>query len=239
MTMFCRQLFLSFLLLVLLGFPQNSYGFTVLIDDNAEPDVEVITNPHDKRDFDGSGCHQPVSTTMTQQLLEPYYLITVPMITQPDTFQEVTEVKIMSVSVPVYRMKQPARLSSAQHSFQLILVKELGHGAAPLVQEVPVDMRYAKDSWFPGFYWTPIVIPTMSSSSECNDIDQQQQQQWQHVGWKFTSLGGGDNTNNDNSGGFTHFYALMVNVEEKEQKQGIRVGGFQAPGWMVARILTK
>jgi len=58
--------------------------------------------------------------------------------------------------------------------------------------------------------------------------------QWQHIGWKFTSLDG----NNKENGKLPHFYALLVKMNEKESTQGIRIGGFKAPGWMVGAVLA-
>jgi hypothetical protein len=66
----------------------------------------------------------------------------------------------------------------------------------------------------------------MTTSNSCDG--------WQHVGWKFTSLN--DNNNNYNPAAIDHFYALMVELEQKEKVQGLKVGGFKAPGWMIAAI---
>ena len=132
-----------------------------------------------------------------------------------------TYAKVLTVPVPVYSMKQPARLSEAQLEFQLVLVKELGQSTG--IQEVPFPMEKAMDSWFPGYYWAPLVL----SCGENNN-------NWQHVGWKFTAL----HDNGGNSNRFSHFYALIVQIDTKKQAQALRIGGFKAPGWMVAAVLS-
>lgn len=173
-----------------------------------EKEIEVIPNPHG-----GSAC----AARRLDGFLEPYHLITKPITTQPDTFQELEFRKIMSVPIPVYRMKQPARLSEAQLEFQLVLVKDLAKAGRALIHESPVAKERAMDSWYPGYYWTPLVMTCTEGA-------------WQHVGWKFTSV-------NENQG-LPYFYALMVNIGEDETTQGVRVGGFKAPGWMVTAVIS-
>ena len=175
-----------------------------------EKEIEVIPNPH------GHAC----ASRRLDTLLEPYQLLTTPLATQGDTFRELVYRKVFSVPIPVYRMKQPLRLSASQLEFQLVLVKDLAHDAKGLIRETPVEQERAVDSWFPGYYWTPRVMACAVSNEG-----------WQHVGWKFTAL-------QDNKG-LSQFYALMVTMgEEEESAQGILVGGFKAAGWMVNAVMS-
>ncbi|CAB9501253.1 expressed unknown protein [Seminavis robusta] len=207
MTMF--KLF--FLVLSVLLLLTTSDGFLVSVAD--EQDIEVVSNPHSP-----DTC---VAGAFLDALLEPYHLIVKPMLTQMDTFQELSYAKVLTVPVPIYTMKQPARLSAAQLQFQLVLVKDVSAGTLNLIYEVPVPMEQAKDSWFPGYYWTPII---MGCSKD---------QGYNHVGWKFTKLEQNNSENDIHHDMLPHFYALMVKVDNKEKTEGLRVGGFKAPGWMV------
>jgi hypothetical protein len=191
-----------FFLAVLLFLPIVNALFSL-----KERDIEVIPNPH------GQAC----SSRSLDGLLEPYHLITKPITTQADTFQELVYRKVMSVPIPIYRMKQPERLSGAQLEFQLVLVKDLARAGKALIHETPVEREQAMDSWFPGYYWTPLVMA-------CSEAG------WQHVGWKFTAVQGSQT--------LQHFYALMVHMDEEESTQGIRIGGFKAPGWMVTAVMS-
>lgn len=175
-----------------------------------EKEIEVIPNPH------GAACS---ASRSLEGLMEPYHLIAKPLMTQEDTFQELIYRKVLSVPIPVYRMKQPERLSQAQLSFQLVLVKDLAKAGKELIHETPVERERAMDSWFPGYYWTPLVMG-------CGDDGN-----WQHVGWKFTAV-------SDNAS-LAQFYALMVHIDEEDETvQGIRIGGFRAPGWMINAIVS-
>jgi hypothetical protein len=176
-----------------------------------EKEIEVIPNPH------AAGASACAAGRSLDGLLEPYHLITKPMATQPDTFQELAFRKVLTVPVPVYRMKQPVRLSEAQLEFQLVLVKDLAKAGKASIRESPVDKERAMDSWFPGYYWTPLVMTCTEGA-------------WQHVGWKFTAL--------NESQDLPHFYALMVSIDEEEKTNGVRIGGFKAPGWMVTAIIS-
>ena len=115
------------------------------------------------------------------------------MTTQVDTFQEITYAKVLSVSVPIYRMKQPHRLSSAEYGFSLVLVRDLATHVNVL--ETPVKREQALDSWFVGYMWAPIVYRCSNNS----DL---------HIGWKFT-----------NDSGNEFFYALIIDMN-KRQKTG-------------------
>jgi hypothetical protein len=175
-----------------------------------EIEIEVIPNPH----------AQACASRRLDGLWEPYHLITKPLPTQEDTFRELVYRKVLTVPVPVYRFKQPARLSPSQLEFQIVLVKDLSHAARAVIHESPVELERAMDSWFLGYFWTPLVM-------SCGDED------WQHVGWKFTAL------EDNHALSPQHFYALMVNMDEKDEStQGIRIGGFKAPGWMVTAIIS-
>ena len=61
-----------------------------------------------------------------------------------------------------------------------------------------------------------------------------------NVGWKFTAVPERyqqhDGINNKQN--LPHFYALMVQLDETKTKEGVRVGGFKAPGWMVGAVLN-
>lgn len=174
-----------------------------------EQEVEVVPNPH------AAACQ----SRRLDGFLEPAHLIIKPMPTQKDTFQELVYHKVLTVPVPVYRMKQPERLSSSELQFQLILVKDLAKAGKTLIHESPVEPERAMDSWFLGYYWTPLL-------TRCGD------ESWQHVGWRFTAL------RPDQSESLTEFYALMVQIDEQESVQGIRIGGFKATRWMVDAIMS-
>ena len=193
-----RQVSSTVTLLLLAVLACHSNAFVVPVAE--EQEIEVIPNPHAHK---GGAC----SGEPLEQLLEPNQLILSPMVTQADTFQELTYAKVLTVPVPVYAMKQPARLSEAQLPFQLVLVKELSARASN-IHQVSVPIEQARDSWFPGYYWSPLVMQCGADS-------------WQHVGWKFTSL-------NQASTDYNSFYALIVQVDKKQQEQGIRIGELQS-----------
>lgn len=153
-----------------------------------EKEIDVIPNPHDDANQEVTSC-----SASLQLLMQPHYLITKPMTTQVDTFQEITHAKVLSVSVPIYRMKQPHRLSSAEYGFSLVLVRDLATHVN--VHETPVKREQALDSWFVGYMWAPIVYRCSNNS----DL---------HIGWKFT-----------NDSGNEFFYALLVDIN-KRQKTG-------------------
>ena len=172
--------------------------------------IQVIENPHGNQQ-EACAFHR------LDGLLEPYHLLTKPLPTQQDTFRELVFRKVFSVQVPIYRMKQPERLSASQFQFQLVLVRDLAARGMDLIHETPVDSNQAVDSWFAGYYWTPIVM----------DCDEESH----HVGWKFTAL--------QDSSTLPHFYALMVNiVEEEGTLNGVFVGGLKTAGWMANKIVA-
>lgn len=198
---------LKFLFVVLLLLP-----FSSALRALDEKEIEVIPNPH--------GHDNACTSRRLDSLLEPYQLLTKPLATQDDTFRELVYRKVYTVPIPVYRMKQPLRLSASQLEFQLVLVKDLSRDAKGTIHETPVERERAVDSWFPGYYWTPLVMACGAANEG-----------WQHVGWKFTAL--------QENQGLPQFYALMVNIgEEEESTQGILVGGLKAPGWIVNAVMS-
>ena len=123
-----------------------------------DADFEVISNPHVCRfSNDQESCTISSSSSLATLLLEPYYLMRNVVETQADTFQDVEFRKLWGVPIPIYHMKQPKRLSTAELDFQLILVKDLPKAGHALIHQVPVEAQKARDSWFPGYEWNPIV----------------------------------------------------------------------------------
>jgi hypothetical protein len=214
-TMTIMSLSFRFLLLALLAINVESFFTSV-----EEKEIDVIPNPYDHSDAVKS-C-----PTRLDWLLEPYNLITKPLTTQADTFQGLSYAKVLTVPVPVYSMKQPARISASELQFQLVLVNQVSMAAATNLHEIPVDPEAAKDSWFPGYSWAPLVM-SCGGGGDSDEIASG----YQHVGWKFTAL--------SSDSAMPSFYALMVQFEEKNEiTEGIRLGGFKAPGWMVMGIIS-
>lgn len=189
---------LSFFLILAIQFINGLYSLE-------DKEIEVIPNPHDH------AC-----SSNLESLLEPYHLITKPLHTQRDTFLELIYRKILSVPIPIYRMKQPLRISTAELEFSLILVKDLTKSGKTQIQEMPVDRDSSLDSWFIGYSWTPLAMG-------CGNVEGG----YQHVGWKFTAIGG-----EGQQQALSCFYALMVNYHDKEGglENMIRIGGFRIPG---------
>jgi hypothetical protein len=204
-----------FLLLALLSINVESFFASA-----EEKEIDVIPNPHDHSEAVKS-C-----PTRLDWLLEPYNLITKPLTTQADTFQGLSYAKVLTVPVPVYSMKQPARISASELQFQLVLVNQVSVAATSFLHEIPVDPEAAKDSWFLGYSWEPLVM-TCGGGADINEPASG----YQHVGWKFTAL--------TSDSAMPSFYALMVQFEEKNEiTEGIRLGGFKAPGWMATGIIS-
>ena len=173
-----------------------------------EKEIEVATNPHVPLQ---DAATEPGCTV--QHLLSPHLLITNTLPTQQDTFLRIRNAKVFTQPVPVYSMQQPARLNPGQLQFDIVLVRDLASHSN--VYETPVSPHASTDSWFPGYSWTPIVHYCSS-----------QEGGYKHVGWKFVGSSG------------DKFYALLVNVDERRQKNPIAVGGFKAANWMM-NALTK
>eukprot|EP00586_Coscinodiscus_wailesii_P013918 CAMPEP_0172498524 /NCGR_PEP_ID=MMETSP1066-20121228/113486_1 /TAXON_ID=671091 /ORGANISM="Coscinodiscus wailesii, Strain CCMP2513" /LENGTH=229 /DNA_ID=CAMNT_0013271821 /DNA_START=85 /DNA_END=774 /DNA_ORIENTATION=- len=196
-----------------------------------QSDVEVISNPHDISEKNTNGnngiCASDDTSSSCQPhlLLAPHFIITKPKVTQPDTLESISHHKILSVPVPIYKFRQPARLSSLQLPFNLILVKDIPVDGQSSIVEVPVDLMESSDSWFPGYRWIPIMCTEQCPGEEI------------HVGWKFQSLiDDGD-----------YFYALIVQIKKKERDDAGVVGivdrvadiltvGVRAPEWMIDSI---
>ena len=205
----------------------------LLRSDPNEKEFEIIPNPHyrpsfpsrEKQNIDptiDSSSKICIEGSSLDSFLEPYYLIRQPMVTQEDTFQEMVYAKVLGVPVPTYVMKQPERLSQAQLGFQMILVKDLSVSGKSQIRTAAVeDMEKAKDSWFPGYYWTPLYLP-------CGDAEGETL----HVGWKFTAYGTKDPS-------LPFFYALMVRLDPKRKGQEASkqtIAGFRAPGWIRSQL---
>jgi len=153
------------------------------------------------------------------------------MVTQPDSLIEVTTRKVLSVPVPVYHFRQPARISAAELPFKIVLVSDIDTAPSNSLHAIPVDPAVAVDSWFVGYSWAPVIYSAGCGSS--GPV---------HVGWKFTN----------NSRGGEFFYALIVDAQDEEKTAALRVGvgalgeaiadsltiGTRAPGWMID-LLTR
>jgi len=193
-----------------------------------EKEVEaIVPNPYAaggsvKNDDGNSAAVCP--TTLDWIVFEPYYIITTPIPTQIDTFEGIEYAKIMDTTLPVYHVHQPDRLNPAQLGFRLILVKELKGGELLSgIRAVDVDPNQARDSWFPGYSWSPLIM-------SCGAAGEQQQ----HVGWKFTAT-----TTSAGTTTLPYFYALMVEVGNKKKNvfESIRLGGFpRAAGAWLGKI---
>ena len=159
-----------------------------------------ISNPHSSsKTSAAAACMCPA------QLINPHEIIAVaPGKIQSDTFLALETAKVNGgVSVPLYNFRQPARLSSLQLPFKILLVNKVGAGAVAL----PVHMKQAQDSWFEGYFWDVLVC-----ESSCNDsVSDSDSSGVTHIGWKFNSI-----TNPSES-----FYALIVRTnEDTTQRSG-------------------
>ena len=217
---------------------QDNLAFVVSVADDQE--IEVISNPHAKN-FEASQAEG--DNPLLDHLLEPYQLIVTPLAIQADTFQELKYDKVLTVPVPIYKMKQPARISTNELEFQMVLVKDLGKKAACKIQAVPHPMTQTIDSWFPEYYWAPLVMSCdENTSTKDATTTANTEEDWKHVGWKFTQVPPTSNEtladgNSSNSNDLLHSYALLVQIDETKKKEGVRLGGVKAPGW-TARTIT-
>jgi len=198
-----------------------------------ESEVEVIPNPHAKTlqterassdtADSSSGLECSASTCTPSLLLSPHRIIRRVLSTQSDTLVGIEWKKVLGVPVPVYQFRQPARLSTSQLPFKLILVSNIDNCNG--LSEIPTDPVRASDSWFLGYRWTPVVC------SSCEGHV--------HVGWKFVNPSGPE-------GDF--FFALIVEALGRRNGEGIIVGtfgekifrtvevGVRAPGWMISSL---
>lgn len=194
-----------------------------------ESEVRVISNPHEVCDGskEGAACSSLFGAAASCDpalLLSPHRILRTPMATQTDTLVKISYKKVLSVPVPVYHFRQPARLSPRALPFRLVLVSDIDSAAArDALRAVPVDPAAAADSWFPGYAWAPVVYAGCDGPV--------------HVGWKFS-----------NQGGF--FYALIVDAKD-DAKDSVLSGvgalgeaiaesftiGMRAPAWMI-EVLT-
>lgn len=190
-------------------------------DSSEEEEIDVIPNPFQ---------NQTTCATMVDFFVESQYLLTKPLVTQKDTFQDLGYAKIMNVPVPVYRMKQPERIAKAQLEFELILVQELSEYGLSSIREVPVNFEQAKDSWFPGYFWSPLVMDCPGEKVVQVEGEISHESASQHVGWKFEAWG----YKREDPSAVPHFYALMVRTETKKKllEERVYLAGFKAPGWM-------
>jgi hypothetical protein len=167
-----------------------------------EKEIEVIPNPHARELKEVTTCGSSL-----QNLLQPHLIVTQPKLTQEGSLEEIFHAKVFTVPVPIYRMKQPYRISTAELQFDLVLVRDIP--AKESIRFASVDPVKSKDSWFPGFSWTPIVHQCAGD--------------YQHVGWKFEA----------DSGDF--FYALLVQVDPRK-KEYVVIESLPAANWMIAAI---
>jgi hypothetical protein len=206
---------------------------------DGETEVEITANPHDHNSTLSSAsssssssswghCSSTNCVSNLQNLLDPAKIVMHVLKTQKDTLKEIEMVTLSKSSssssssssnirtIPIYTFQQPDRISTRQLPFQLLLVTELTITAPHGI--TTVDQKTASDSWFPGYYWSVVVVCDCASFT------------FQHVGWKFTS--------EQDSYEESSFYALIVHLDKKETQQ-VRVFGMQAPGWMLTNMLEQ
>ena len=209
--------------------------------------MKVVPNPHGSGSGGGGRAEDEEESTAPlaaasasssscdpSLLLSPHRIVRRPMATQADTLVEIATRRVLSAPVPVYRFRQPARLSAAELPFQLVLASGVDGAAAGSLRSVPVDPASAADSWFPGYSWSPLVYEDGGCDGPV------------HVGWKFSS----NDDNSAPSGEREFFYALIVaDAREGERSyslgvvgalgeavlEGLRVGT-RAPAWMLDAI---
>jgi hypothetical protein len=210
---------------------------------DGETEVEITANPHDDHNSTLSSasslssswghCSSTNCVSNLQNLLDPANIFMHVLKTQTDTLKEIEMITLSKSSssdsdirtIPIYTFQQPNRISTRQLPFQLLLVTELTapHGITT------VDQKTASDSWFPGYYWSVVVVCDCASFT------------FQHVGWKFTSSLATTTTTTTSVAGQDYeesFYALIVHLDKKETQQ-VRVFGMQAPGWMLTNLLEQ
>ena len=182
-----------------------------LLQSSEEKEFEVIANPHQDGSCGSNGNGAVRNPRSLDSFLEPYFLLRHPLTTQPDTFQDLKFAKVMGIPIPVYHMKQPARLSAAELPFELVLVRDLTRTGKDQIQmDTSVPMERARDSWFPGYYWQPLYMTIADGGHE-------------HVGWKFIAM-------DPDTASLPYFYALMVRMDQKTRQgeASFVIQGFQA-----------
>merc|ERR1711871_474606 len=142
-------------------------------------------------DFVLEQCAAPGPRTCAAEIVDPRKIITAPMATQADTLRGIVKKRVWGMDVPLYHFQQPARLSSLELPFKLLLLRDV-----PLegIHELTVDPREAMDSWFVGYTWTIVVC------ERCDGVT--------HLGWRFTSTSDGSN-----------FFALIVDYKDDENEK--------------------
>jgi hypothetical protein len=196
-----------------------------------QEDIQVTVNTFNETIKRNSKqqCTSPCVSNL-QSIVKPEKLISTLYKTQKDTLQGIRMVSINGggVDVPLYQFKQPRRISDQELPFQLLLVSEMDD--TPHQINVVHDMAVASDSWFPGYFWSVVVI------CDCSALE------YRHVGWKFTSLTDPSSSSSSSSSSDS-FYALTVHsintVTKKEvatSAEAVRVFGMAAPGWMLANL---
>jgi hypothetical protein len=195
-----------------------------------QEDIQVTVNTFNEtiKSSPQQQCTSPCVSNL-QSILKPEKLISTLYKTQKDTLQGIRMVSMSGggVDVPLYQFKQPRRLSNQELPFQLVLVSDMDD--TPHQINVVQDMAVASDSWFPGYFWSVVVI------CDCSALE------YRHVGWKFTSL----TDPASSSPSSDSFYALTVHsintVTKKEvattSTEAVRVFGMAAPGWMLANLM--
>lgn len=156
------------------------------------------------------------------QNILPHLIITSPKVTQPDTFKALVRKEWMGIDVPLYLFQQPARMSTLELPFKLLLVRDVAQEG---LVELQVDMNKAIDSWFVGYYWSVILC------EKCDGVT--------HLGWKFTSTADAES-----------FYALIVDYHDSnEVKVRTYSGmleavteklhiGMKSPAWMISMMMV-
>lgn len=167
-----------------------------------------------------SNPHIPKSGVCSAQTIDPTQIIAAPMATQTDTFLGLHTVKIMGIPVPLYRFKQPSRLSELELPFKLLLLRHVPMDSLTLLQ---VPRLLAEDSWFPGYRWSVAVCESCGGKGDSI-----------HIGWQFTHINGGDT-----------FFALIV-MSKQTEAEGARSGlmaladvlqiGQVSPQWVLALL---
>jgi hypothetical protein len=221
------KLFVLFILFVASIIFQAVLGLEYRTHQDQE-DIQVTVNTFNEtiKRSSKQQCTSPCVSNL-QSILKPEKLISTLYKTQKDTLQGIRMVSMSGgVDVPLYQFKQPRQLSNQEIPFQLVLLSEMDD--TPHQINVVLDMAVASDSWFPGYFWSVVVI------CDCSALE------YRHVGWKFTSLTDPSSTSSSSS---DSFYALTVHsintVTKKEvatAAEAVRVFGMAAPGWMLANL---
>jgi len=229
--------------------------YEVQNEGNAESTIKIISNPHEnithqKRETcDKLSCVP--KNNLQEKLVQAKYIIRHTNIaTQRETLQNVTFVRYgtkassslqedvengetdngdKSNLVPIYYFKQSSQITSDPLPFQLLLVDDIDD-ALFMVHVVPVNIYIAsRDTWFPGYYWEPIVICGCGVSATLSaDRIVNRDAYYTHVGWKFTST----------SDHKSFFYALIVNIiNDSTDHKGVYIGNITAPSWMIHEVV--